>query len=155
MTPDERALREHLNGGRFMAGVAAGRWRLISIEWPYVVVAVSAAERPSSPTEFVLRIEVAGYPQIAPTGGLWDITTNTWLPADQRPKGERIAQLFRMDGWAGAPNAMYAAWDRIGLQTHGGWADSNPLEAWNPTRDLSFILINVHEHLNADDYLGI
>ena len=50
---------------------------------------------------------------------------------------------------------MYAAWDRVGLESHSDWAQKHPLEAWNPTRDISFILSNVHEVLNADDYLGV
>ncbi len=155
MAPDERALREHLRGGRFLAGVAAGSWRLISVIWPFALVAVSAADRPNSPAEFVLRFELTGYPHTAPTGGLWDLETDSYLPAGQRPKGERAAQLFRSDGWLGGSTAMYAPWDRMGLQAHPDWTQTYRLQAWNPTRDLSFILANVHEVLNADDYLGI
>lgn len=155
MRPDERALREHLAGGRFQAGAAAGRWRLIEVAWPYALIAVSAADRPDSPSEFVIRFELTGYPYTAPTGGLWDIASDSSLPADQRPKGERAAVLFRTDGWTGGATAMYAAWDRIGLQSHSDWAQKHPLEAWNPTRDISFILSRVHEVLNADDYLGV
>lgn len=154
MAPDERALREHLHGGRFQAGVAAGRWRLISVTWPAVVVAVSAAERSNSPAEFVLRFELGGYPQNPPTGGLWDTVADASLPADRRPKGERAAHLFRADGWHGGATAMYAPWDRMGLQAHANWANDYPHDAWNPARDLSFILAKVHEVLNADDYLG-
>jgi hypothetical protein len=154
IAPDERALRAHLRGGRFLSGVAAGHWRLISLAWPVAVVAVSAAERPNSPAEFVLRFELSGYPHTAPTGGIWDLGTGESLPADCRPKGERAAQLFRTDGWVGGATAMYAPWDRMGLQ-HPDWAQKYPHDAWNPTRDLSFILSRVHEVLNADDYLGI
>ena len=64
--PDERALREHLRGGRFQAGVAAGHWRLISVTWPAAVVAVSAAARSNSPAEFALRFELGGYPRTRP-----------------------------------------------------------------------------------------
>ena len=63
--------------------------------------------------------------------------------------------LFRTDGWTGGSTAMYAPWDRIGLQAHPDWAQKYPLEAWNPTRDISFVLTNVHEVLSADDYVGI
>lgn len=154
IAPDERALREHLRGGRFLSGAAEGRWRLISVDWPIAIVAVSAAPRPSSPKEFVLRFEVGGYPNTTPTGGIWDLAANTSLPADRRPKGERAAQLFRSDGWVGGATAMYAPWDRMGLQGHADWAQKHPHDAWNPQRDLSFILAKVHEVLNADDYLG-
>jgi hypothetical protein len=155
MAPDERAVGEHLRSGRFLAGAAAGQWRLISVAWPHTLVAVSAAERPNSPGEFALRFESTGYPNTTPTGGLWDVGTGTPLPAAHRPKGERVAQLFRSDGWAGGATAMYAPWDRMGLQAHPDWAQRHPQDAWNPTRDLSFILAKVHEVLNADDYLGV
>lgn len=155
VAPDEHAIQAHVQGGRFLAGVAAGRWRLISVSWPFALFAVTAAKRPDSPTEFVLRFELSGYPHTAPTGGLWDPATDDPLPADRRPKGERVAQLFRTDGWAGGATAMYAPWDRMGLQAHPEWAQTYVYQAWNPTRELSFILANVYEVLNSDDYLGI
>jgi hypothetical protein len=55
----------------------------------------------------------------------------------------------------GGSTAMYAPWDRLGLQAHPEWAQTYRLQAWNPTRDLSFILENVHEVPNSDQYLGI
>jgi hypothetical protein len=153
--PDMRALREHLGGGRFQSGADAGRWRLVSLEWPVAVVTVAAAPRPASPAEFTLRFELSGYPNQAPTGGIWDLAAGQPLPAEQRPKGERAAQLFRTDNWVGGATAMYAPWDRIGLQAHADWPITYPYDAWTPARDLSFVLSKVHEVLNADDYLGI
>lgn len=156
IAPDEHAVREHLRGGRFQAGVAADRWHLISIEWPFITVAVHAAQRPGAPDYFVLHLEVSGYPHAAPTGSLWDTAAKASLVAEQRPKGERVALLFRADGWvAGSAAVMYAPWDRTALQSHPNWAQQYPHDAWNPTRNLSFIFSNVHEYLNADDYLGI
>ena len=35
--PDEQVLRTHLESGRFRSGEAAGRWRLVSLAWPYVL----------------------------------------------------------------------------------------------------------------------
>ena len=42
--PDQRMLRLHLESGRFRAGVVAGRWRLVSLEWPHVVIGVNARD---------------------------------------------------------------------------------------------------------------
>lgn len=154
VAPDERALREHLRGGRFLAGVAGGWWRPIIVEWPIMTIAISAAARVNSPTEWLLRLDLDGYPNAAPTGGLWDIDADVSLPADRRPKGERVAHVFRTDEWTGGATAMYAPWDRVALDSHQ-WADAHVHEAWNPTRDLSFVLACVHELFNADDYLGI
>jgi hypothetical protein len=154
VAPDERKVRADLAGGGFRAGEVARRWRLVDITWPHVTIAIAAAARPNSPDEFALRFECNGYPNTAPTGGIWAVDTETSLAAAQRPKGVRAEQLFRTDGWHGGATAMYAAWDRAGLQAHPEWAQTYPRLAWNATRTLTFILDNVHEVLNSDDYLG-
>jgi hypothetical protein len=153
--PDERTLRGHLQLDRFKVGVADGRWRLVEIAWPYVRIAVSAAPQPASPEEFVIRLDMSGYPEVAPTGGVWDMEGDCTLAEDKRPKGERAALIFRYSGFGGAPTAMYAPWDREGLKAHPEWAQKHPQSAWNPERDITFILANVHEILNADDYEGV
>jgi hypothetical protein len=155
VAPDEYTAQQHLAGAAFQAGAAQGRWRLVDVRWPFVLLAVSAAERPCGPAEFVLRLEMSGYPHIAPTGSLWDCDQDCSLAAERRPKGDRAAQLFRTDGWTGGPTAMYAPWDRVGLQSHPDWAQAYPREAWHPNRDVTFILANVHQILTADDYLGV
>jgi hypothetical protein len=151
--PDERPLLEHVAGGRFQAGVHAGRWRLVSLDWPIALIAVSAAPRPNAPSEFTIRFDLSDYPHSAPTGGLWDEGANTYLAENRRPKGDHAGRIFRGD-WEGG-RAMYAAWDRVALQGHPGWAAAYPRSAWNARRDLTFILANIFEVLNADDYLGI
>lgn len=152
MTPDERTLRAHLEEARFRAGAQAGHWRLLDLTWPDAMFVISAAPRSDGPEEFVLRLNVAGYPHSAPTGSLWDDEAGCSLEPARRPKGDRASHVFRTD-WAEGI-AMYAPWDRIGLQTHPGWAQKYPHEAWSPTRDITFVLSNVHNILNADDYLG-
>jgi hypothetical protein len=152
MTPDERTLRAHIEEARFQAGVEAGCWRLLGLTWPHATFAVSAAPRSASPAEFVLRLDVAGYPHSAPTGGLWDSDSDCSLDPADRPKGDRAAHVFRTDWGSGA--AMYAPWDRIALESHADWAQRHPHEVWNPTRDITFVLSNVRNVLNADDYLG-
>jgi hypothetical protein len=153
-SPDERAVRQHLRSGRFLAGAAAGKWRLISLVWPVALIAVSAAERPNGPGEFVLRLDLSGYPQDGPTGGVWDPEADVSLPADRRPKGRRVGQVFRADGWEGG-TAMYAPWDRVALRGHPGWRQAYTQEVWSPTRDLSFVLGSIHELLNSDEYVGV
>jgi hypothetical protein len=153
MTPDERTIRTHIEEARFQAGVEAGRWRLLGLTWPHATFAISAAPRSDSPAEFVLRLDVAGYPHSAPTGSLWDRNSDCSLDPARRPKGDRAAHVFRTDWGSGA--AMYAPWDRIALESRADWAQRHPHETWNPTRDITFVLSNVHNVLNADDYLGV
>jgi hypothetical protein len=154
MSPDERAIRQHLDSARFQAGVAAGTWHLVSVKWPIVMVGIAAAPRDGAPEEFALRLDVAGYPHSAPTGTVWDPDANAILAPDRRPRGDRASQIFRRDGWEQG-RAMYAPWDRVALQGHPGWAQQYPHSVWNAQRDLTFVLANVSEVMNADDYLGI
>jgi hypothetical protein len=155
LAPDERALRAHLDSGRFQAGVEVGRWRLASLEWPIVVTMVSAPLREGAPEEFAIRFDLEGYPNTAPAGCIWNIAANTPLAPDLRPKGVEVEQIFRTDGWAGGPNNMYAPWDRVALQTHPNWLQEAPHLAWHPGRDLAFVLDNLHRVFNNDAYLGI
>jgi hypothetical protein len=150
--PDQWAFCDHLRSARFQAGIDTRRWRLISITWPYALIAISAAPREGAPEEFVLRFELSGYPTTAPTGCPWDCDQDTVLPAGKRPKGSRVGHIFRTDWEEG--RALYAPWDRLAL-AHGGWAEKYPMYVWNARRDLTFYLTNVHDALNNDDYLGI
>ena len=153
--PDERAVRAHLNSGAFLAGVAAGRWSVVGVEWPYVTVMVSAAPREGAPPGYTIRFELSGYPTIAPTGCIWDIERNEPLAAELRPKGDEVAILFRVDAWPAAPNAMYAPWDRLALVDHAGWSTTAPHFAWHEGRTLTFILNELHRIFHSDAYLGI
>lgn len=153
LAPDERSLREHLASARFRAGIEARHWRLLSLEWPIALISVAAAPRLGSPAAFVLRFDLTGYPQAAPTGGLWDEDAMTYLAATRRPRGERASAIFRSD-WEGG-RAMYAPWDRVALVGHPAWAQAHPRSVWNARRDLSFLLTQIHDILNSDDYLGV
>ncbi len=73
--PDERAFRADIGKPAFRLAQAEGRWRLIGIAWPYVLIAVTAADK----REYVLRLNCAGYPQQPPTGGPWDPDRNAIL----------------------------------------------------------------------------
>lgn len=150
--PSRRLVEAHLRSARFLAGETAGRWRVIKIEWPYVIIAISAAPRENSPTEYAMRFELQGYPETAPTGGIWDVEDGSSLPGEKRPKGARAAQLFRTDWGEGL--SMYAPFDRIALQGHPDWPANYPMTMWTPFRDLTFVLTEIWETLNADDYLG-
>lgn len=152
-TPDRRALEAHLHSARFEAGVDRGRWRLLSIDWPVVLVEVSAAEREGGPTAFALRCDLSGYPTAAPTATPWDADQGVILPADRRPKGDRVGMVFRAD-WNGG-TALYAPFDRVALEGHGGWANDHPRHYWDGTRDFTWFLERVFDLLNNDDYVGL
>src|SRR3569832_815084 len=93
---DNDALEAHLHSGRFMAGAAKGRWRLLELQWPRVYIEVPARDG----RRFVLRFECSGYPDAAPTATLWDREGQQQLPAERWPRGGRVSQVFNV-GWKG------------------------------------------------------
>ena len=153
MSPDERAVRADLQSERFQLGVDGGRWRLLWLEWPVGLFAVTAAERAGSPIEYALRVDFSGYPQRAPTATPWDVDRNERLATDKRPKGCRVGRVFRTNWEKG--QALYAPWDRVALEGHPNWASEHTVYAWHPQRDIAFFLGCVYELLNDDDYIGV
>lgn len=154
MSPDERVLRQHVASARFQEGVARGRWQIVGdIAWPVATIAVSAGTRDSAPSEYVLRFNLAGYPETAPTATPWNPTTGGVLEATLRPKGARVGRVFRTD-WEGG-RALYAPFDRVALNGHSSWKTQHPRRVWDSSKDLAWLLQILHEMLNNDDYTGI
>ena len=83
MSLDERVFRAHLERGSFQSGVDRGRWRLVSIYWPYAVFTVGATARQNAPTEYAFRFELNNYPASPPTAQPWDINGNAPLPGQR------------------------------------------------------------------------
>lgn len=155
LRPDERVFRDHVSSARFQDGVDRGRWRVVGdIEWPSVLIAVTAGPRDNAPKEFFLRFDLTGYPVSAPTATPWNLMAGAVLEEDQRPKGELVGQVFRSDWEEG--KALYAPFDRVALDRyHPDWRQIYPRQAWNAKRDLVWVLQNLHKMLNDDDYTGI
>jgi hypothetical protein len=146
---DEIAVRAHLASGRFLAGVAAKRWRLIDLSWPIAIIAIRAATRANSPDEWTFRFDLTGYKQLTPTAKLWDVTVGQ-RPADQNyPKGERVQEVIRP-----GLEYLYSAYDRQALAGHPEWLTTYARSAWNATRDLTFVLDKLSDLLTGDDYVG-
>jgi len=152
LTPDHRAVLEHLEGAEFLEGVARGWWKLTLFAWPYMYVAVAAAPRADSREAVVLRMDLNGYPQEAPTSTPWDPDTASVLSAAKRPRGEFVSHVFRTDWMEG--QALYAPYDRVAINGHLSWEVQHAADLWNPTRNFAFVLLRVHQLLNDDDYEG-
>jgi hypothetical protein len=149
MAPDEKALRADLESGRFLAGETKRRWRLVSVNWPAVQIAVTARDE----HEYVLRFDCSGYPQNPPTAQLWDSIRNAPLELALWPKGSgRIAAVFRSD-WKGGV-ALYLPCDRTAIEGHDGWRTEHPSKIWNPSRGITQYLGIVHELLQSRDYVA-
>ena len=152
--PDERVFRVHLEGGPFQSGIDRGRWRLIAITWPCVVIAVSAAVREGAPAEYALRFDCGNYPNVAPTARFWDAENDRPLPLGQRPWGTgRVALAFRID-WKG-DRCLYLPCDREALSGHDGWRTQYPWMIWHASSDITLYLWILYDLLHSRDYTGM
>ena len=82
-SPDERILQIHLESGRFRSGVAAGWWRLVSLDWPYVVVGVMARDG----IEYGFRfhcVRITRTQRLPPSPGIWKTTRGCQTTYGQR-----------------------------------------------------------------------
>ena len=153
MAPDERVFRAHAASAQFRSGVERGHWRTAGdVEWPHVLIAVSAAPRDGAPDEFFFRFNLADYPSVAPTAAPWDPVTGAVLEEAKRPKGDGLGLVFRSD-WEGGM-ALYAPFDRVALGSHGGWQSRYPRQTWDATKTLAWVLQILHRMLNDAGYSG-
>ena len=149
MAPDEKALRGDLESGRFLAGEARMRWRLVSVDWPSAQIAVASPDG----HEYVLHFDCSGYPQSPPTARLWDSSTNAPLDVAFWPKGGgRIAAVFRSDWKSGV--ALYLPCDRTAIEGHDNWRAEHPSKIWSPSKGITQYVEIVHELLQSRDYVA-
>lgn len=146
--PDERALEADLKKAAFRLGEAEGRWRLVAVVWPFVLVAVFAKDG----REWILRLNCAGYPEAAPTGGPWDLETNAVLTFDRWPRGKggRLSAVFNPAWQSGT--ALYLPCDRAACVGHDHWRTEMPSKTWRPADGIVQYLELVHELLRSKDY---
>ena len=152
--PDERALRADLDAGAFQLGVCLGRWRAGAIDWPFVQIAVAAAERGGGPTEYWFRFECTNYPQQAPTARPGDAAANAALPVTRWPAGRSLVpSVFRPDWQNGT--ALYLPCDRVSAAGHENWRTEHASYSWSPSDGIVLYLRKLHELLNSSDYTGV
>jgi hypothetical protein len=151
---DELAIQADLDGATFVLGVCDKRWRLAApIDWPYLYIAVSAAERRKAPNEYVFRFNCAGYPK-GVTGSLWDLSRKTLPEITAWPAGRiRVPSVFRPDWKSGT--ALYLPCDCVSIQGHEAWHSKHPSQCWSEKIGIVRYLEVLSELLNSSDYSGL
>ena len=135
-----------LEEGDFLSGCDAGRWRIISNEFPILDFAISAMEPDGTASEYGFRAELSNYSAQAPMVRIWDHEQDAPLAGDRRPKGGvRVEKTFQCWG----DDTVYRPWDRK-TAPHVNAAASFPHLAWNPERRLVFIFEDLHGIINSN-----
>jgi hypothetical protein len=141
VTRGESELLKHLKSGRFLAGAARGRWRLL--------VEVRAKDG----RNFVLRFDCIGYPETPPTATFWDMQANRQLEAHRWPSGGRVSQCFNPSWKQGT--ALYLPCDRQSVEGHPGWIHEYPWLIWKAQRGLLQYLEAVREMLYSKELICV
>ncbi len=153
MQPDEQVFRSHIEAGPFQSGVDRGRWRLLSIEWPYALIAISAAARERAPDEYALRFECRDYPQTAPTAQLWDVERGQPLEQRRWPAGRGRVQHAFNPAW-NSGQCLYLPCDRLSIVGHDVWRSQHPTMIWSSASNITLYLRIVHDLLHSSEYTG-
>jgi hypothetical protein len=151
--PDHLILERDLAASEFRRGEIEGRWRHIVMNWPNVVIAVSAAVRVDGPSEYGFRFECTGYRQSAPTARPWDLISNTALSLSRWPTGRSIVPSIFRPQWKDG-TCLYLPCDRLAIEGHANWQHEHPARLWNPLRGIVCYLEQLYDLLNSDDYTG-
>ena len=135
-----------LKESEVLSGCDAGRWRIISDEFPVLDFAISATEPDGTASEYGFRAEVSNFPGQAPMVQIWDHEQNASLAGDRRPKGgARVQKTFQCWG----SDTVYRPWDRM-TGPHGNNDVTFQHLAWRPDRHLIFIFEDLHGILNSN-----
>ena len=153
MLLDEKIFRAHVEDGPFQSGVFLKKWRLISINWPYVLICVSATIHEGWPSEYCFRFTCDNYPASAVTAQPWDLERKAPLGACKWPNGKyRVPSVFR-PGWKNG-QCLYIPCDRISIDGHSDWHSVHAHLIWKSSSDITLYLDAIYELLNSNDYSG-
>jgi hypothetical protein len=154
LSPGEALLRQDLAAPDFRCGEIDGRWRHVSTNWPFAIIAVSAPERPRSPLEYGFRFECTGYRQSPVTAQPWDLLNNRPLAPALWPMGPvMVSAVFRPE-WKGG-NCLYLPCDRMSIEGHDNWRTVYPSRLWQSDRGIICYLEQIYELFHQSDYSGI
>jgi hypothetical protein len=146
LDPSAARVAADLTEGEFLAGVDAGRWRVIAFAFPILDFAIATTDAEGKLIEYGFRAELSNFPAQAPMVRIWDHAGNCPLAQDKRPKGsQRVNITFQMWG----EDTVYRPWDRK-TGPHNNIAANFPHLAWRPERHLSFIFRDLHGILNSN-----
>lgn len=151
VSPDRLLLDKDLAAAEFRLGEIEGRWRLVGVDWPHVVIAVAVAERDRSDRELGLRFECTGYRQTPVTAQPWDLNDHRPLPHDRWPKGKAIVPSIFRPEWNGG-QCLYLPCDRMAIEGHGNWRNEHPGRLWDSSRGLICYLEQIYDLLNSGDF---
>lgn len=145
---DLSMLEKHIESEEFQDGIDRQKWSLAykpDETFPELFIKMNSPQG-----EFTLKINVEGYPTVAPKGRLWDLDQDKILEVNKRPVGIENQIAFRMEYGNPTSMSLYIPCDRGGMKTHPDWRNKYPIVWWKPT-DSIFKYVNFVYNLLNDE----
>ncbi len=141
--PDELTLRRQLESVPFLSGVETGRWEVLELDFPALVVRVNGSNFTGdvqASMEFQLVCD--NFPVRGPFVQLWDFAARC-RPSPPDVSKAPFALVDAFKEWSrddhGGYGGIYRGWQRYAA-LHNGWAQKYPEDAWRRDRPLTFIM---------------
>ena len=144
--PSTALVAADLEQGNFLSGCDAGRWRIVSYEFPILDFAISATEPDGAASEYGFRAELSNYAAQAPMVRIWDHERGEPLDGERRPKEGRGSRRRSSVGGTtqftapGIERPVRTATTRRPFRTLRG----------TPSGVLVFIFEDLHDILNSN-----
>lgn len=139
---DQAALLLHVRSARFRVGVEEGRWSVLQLAFPSLVVRVTGRNYDGIITTTMdFQLLCDGFPVKAPFVQHWDFAAGQ-RPAPPIAPYAPPGVVDALKTWGETPSVyggIYRAWQRHAA-THNNWAAKRPDEAWHRQRHLVFIM---------------
>ena len=136
--------------GPFKRGIRRGDWRVLSFEFPVLLISIRYLGPGGQSGEIAVRFILTNYPIEAPIADAWDPVAGALLPVQDRPAwNNQVREAFKT--WNPRPGvwkAMYRAWERD-CGAHNNWIQTYPNLVWNSTREITFALRDLSDVLNS------
>jgi len=147
INPNQERVELDMLEPAFLDGVERRKWRVVGLQWPYLLVGIAAGDG----GELGMRIELDQFPTQAPAGIPWILDEDRASTINELPTGARAERIFR-SGWSqGHEWTPYMASERLvtRVNEHPEWQQMYPSRAWNVSRHLSFYLEQLHRELRS------
>lgn len=142
-SPDELTLRRQLETVAFVSGVETGRWEVLELEFPALVVRVNGSDFSGGTlVSMDFQLLCDSFPVVGPFVQSWNLASRCRpSPPDASKAPPPLVDAFKE--WTRDDNCgyggIYRGWQRYAA-IHNGWAQKYPEDAWRRDRPLTFIM---------------
>jgi hypothetical protein len=136
---NEQIFRKHVAGDRFQC--RRRDWRIVSIDWPEVLIALRRVER-GRIEEAIVHLRLHAYPSEAPLVALWEPSRGAIVEAERWPQWFKNFFVFCYPVFAETDTQVYTP-DLLLMSTLIARRIRNDPASWSPSGDITQTLVRL------------